>query len=63
MSTATPSPVFVPVRVVDRRIPRELEGSPIEIVLCTGRIVRVSEAVDCDVLLRIVGALESNAPC
>jgi transposase-like protein len=53
--TAEPTPEFVELR------PRGAE--PVEVVLRSGRVLRVSEAIDPSVLIRLVAALERSESC
>jgi len=48
-------PEFVEIRA---RAPES-----VEIVLCSGRVLRVSEAIDPSALVRLVAALERTDPC
>lgn len=41
--------------------PRDVQ--PVEVVLRSGRVLRVSETIDAPALLRLVRALEEDAPC
>lgn len=54
-SAATALPAFVELR------PRGAE--PIEVVLRSGRVLRVSEAVDAAALGRLVEVLDPQSPC
>ena len=38
-------------------------AEPVEVVLRSGRVLRVSEAIDPTALVRIVAALERSGPC
>ena len=49
------APEFVELR------PRDMQ--PVEVVLRCGRVLRVSETIDASALLRLVRALEDDAPC
>jgi hypothetical protein len=55
---ATPrqvAPAFVEVQ--------RLERAPVEVVLLSGRVLRVSESIDVSALRRLVDALEDGAEC
>jgi transposase-like protein len=51
----TPKPAFIEL------VPRAAE--PVEVVLRSGRILRVSTAIDPAALQRLVAALEQAEPC
>ena len=61
-----PSPVtFAPVRIspaAEAPMPTTTRIEGIEIALCNGRILRVCEGMDPVKLVRLVAALESDAP-
>jgi len=48
-------PVFVELR------PRDVH--PVEVVLRSGRVLRVAETIDPSALLRLARALEDDSPC
>jgi transposase-like protein len=50
-----------PLTFVEVKQPRHAE--PIEVVLSSGRILRVTESVDPDALARIADALDKDRPC
>jgi hypothetical protein len=60
----TPSPHFLPVRVIDddRPAPADLppRGHPVEVILSCGRRVAVPPGFDADTLLLVVALLEQQ---
>lgn len=42
---------------------RSRGSEPVEVVLRSGRVLRVAESIDPAVLIRLVGALEQTEPC
>jgi hypothetical protein len=52
---------FVPVRVVGADVPAP--GSRIEVVLRSGRMVRIAPGFDAVTLQQVVAALEEEPPC
>lgn len=55
-SIQTPAPAFIEVR-------RTTGREPIEIVLRSGRVIRVGESIDAEILCRLVCALEQDIGC
>ena len=56
-SQAAPPPTFIEVRGQTVAVPRER----VEIVLRSGRVVRVNESIDAAVLRRLIAVLEESA--
>ena len=54
-------PSSAPLGFVEVQRPRRAE--PIEVVLLSGRILRVAESVDADALARIADVLDKGRPC
>jgi transposase len=54
---ATVAPVFVELTA------RSPTTAPVEVVLRSGRVLRVPESIDTTTLRRLVEALEQEAPC
>jgi hypothetical protein len=54
---------FLPVRVVDAATPAIGSGSPIEIALPNGRVVRVATGFDPGMLGRVLSIASEDEPC
>jgi hypothetical protein len=63
LGSAPPPVEFLPVRVVDSATPTAATGSPLEIALPNGRVVRVVAGFDPAMLGRVLSIASEDEPC
>lgn len=62
-SAPTPTPRFVPVRVVESPVERAPGGAALEVVLTNGRVVRVPAGFDAAALERVLAIASREDTC